>query len=219
MNTNAGEFHCHGKGIFPGVGPIWYNPEGVVNVLSAGLLEMSGKYEITKHRKKGEIYHAVKNKKNGKILRFYLKGGVFIHTVEAELVKNKDNNKSDVKNYSLSSLKTVEGIKNLYTPAEAKRAERASSLIQALVYPSKKDLNAMITAGSIRNCPVTVRDVEIYHHIHGGDKGAIQGKTVRRKSSRVDEHENMTTIPQSSTGRSRSPSASTFSSSKRNHAS
>jgi hypothetical protein len=49
MSTNGGDFECYSKGIFPGVGPVWYNPSGIVNVLSASLLRRSGKFETTYH--------------------------------------------------------------------------------------------------------------------------------------------------------------------------
>ena len=29
INTNAGDFNCPGKGVFPGIGRVWYNPEGI----------------------------------------------------------------------------------------------------------------------------------------------------------------------------------------------
>ena len=82
MRTNAGDFHCHGKGVFPGVGPVWYNPDGIINVLSAGLLEMSDKHSISRGSKNGVIFYAVKNKSNGKVLKFNLVKGVFIHTAK-----------------------------------------------------------------------------------------------------------------------------------------
>ena len=195
MNTNAGDFVCHGKGIFPGIGRVWYNPDGIINVLSGGLLEGSDKLEVTKHRKNGVPFYAVKNKSNGKVLKFPLEGGVFIHRVSPEYVSNND--KSVVTNYSCATIKTLADLRNLYTPTERNRAERAGALIKSLVYPSRKDLKSMIVGGSIGFCPVTVRDIDIYHHIYGGIKGSIQGKTVRKAPPSVEASENMTSIPKS----------------------
>ena len=87
MNTNAGDFVCHGKGTFPGIGRVWYNPNGIINVLSGGLLEGNDKLEVTKSRKKGVPFYTVKNKLNGKVLKFPLIGGVFIHKVGPESVR------------------------------------------------------------------------------------------------------------------------------------
>ena len=48
LHTNAGEFHCHSKGLLPAIGPVWYHPEGFINVISLGLMEMSERHEVIK---------------------------------------------------------------------------------------------------------------------------------------------------------------------------
>ena len=49
MSTNGGEFECSDKGIFPGIGPVWFNPNGIINVLSASKIRKSGKFSTTYH--------------------------------------------------------------------------------------------------------------------------------------------------------------------------
>ena len=161
---------------------------------------MSDKHEVTKHKKDGKPFYPVKNVSNGRALKFSLEGGVYIHRISSEYVSN--NVKTVVNNYSCATVEKLADLRKLYTPMERKRAERAGSLIKSLVYPSSRDLKLMITGGAIKFCPVTVRDVEVYHHLYGGGKGSIQGKTVRKAPPRVGANENTTSIPTSILNRS-----------------
>ena len=195
MSTNGGEFECNSKGIFPGVGPVWYNPSGIVNVLSASLLRKSGKFETTYHESSCGSYYLLKSKASGVSLRFDEKDGVYTHTAEVEPKKSSINNKNKVNQYSLASLPTVESNKMLFTPRERIYAERAGNLMKRMAYPSKADTIGMITAGLIKNCPVSVEDVKNYFYINGGLEGAIKGKTVTRKPAAVREEIDVIPIP------------------------
>jgi hypothetical protein len=195
MDTNGGKFECQSKGIFPGVGPVWYNPSGIVNVLSASLLRKSGKFETSYHESSTGSYYLLKSKASGKSLRFDEKDGVYTHTTEVEPVKSSINDKTKVNQYSLASLKTVESNEMLFTPRERLYAKRAGQLMKSMAFPSKADMISMLTAGLIKNCPVSVDDVRNYFYIHGGLEGAIKGKTVTRRPTAVREDLGVIVIP------------------------
>ena len=46
--------------------------------------------------------------------------------------------------------------------------------------PSTEDFKAMIRLNLIKNCPVTIRDVEIAEDIYGKDVAALKVKTTRK---------------------------------------
>ena len=120
---------------------------------------------------------------------------MYTHTAEVEPKKSSINNKNKVNQYSLASLPTVESNKMLFTPRERIYAERAGNLMKRMAYPSKADTIGMITAGLIKNCPVSVEDVKNYFYINGGLEGAIKGKTVTRKPAAVREEIDVIPIP------------------------
>ena len=68
-------------------------------------------------------------------------------------------------------------------------------MMKSMAYPSKADTIGMLTAGLIKNCPVSVDDVRNYFHIYGGLEGAIKGKTVTRRPQAVREDIDVIAIP------------------------
>ena len=187
METNGGDFMCMSKGIFPGVGPVWYNPEGIINVLSASKIRKTQKFQTSYYEDDESSCYLVKNKKNNKSLRFDEMEGVYLHIIEDESRKSNVNNKTNVNQYSLASLKTVVQQKELFSVRERNRAEQAGHLMRALGFPSKSDVISMITAGTIHNCPVSVRDVRNYFKIYGVLEATVKGKTVRKRPVAVRE--------------------------------
>ena len=53
------------------------------------------------------------------------------------------------------------------------------------VFPSTKDYRWMIQSNQIKNCKVTVRDIDVDHEIWGKDISALKGKTTRSKPTHV----------------------------------
>jgi hypothetical protein len=83
----------------------------------------------------------------------------------------------------------------LFTPRERIFAERAGDFMKSMAYPSKADTIGMLTAGLIKNCPISVEDVKNYFFINGGLEGALKGKTVTRRPSAVREDLDVIPIP------------------------
>ena len=140
----------------------------------------------------------VKNKKSGKILKFELKRGLFLATFDAgriysSLCKIINTN---ITPYLLATIETVEKNEKAHATRDVTRAKAVLSLIQALGYPSHRDLKKMIQSKSIANCPVTVADVDRFYRIYGGAEGVIKGKTVRKTPKEVNVDENVAEIPE-----------------------
>ena len=46
---------------------------------------------------------------------------------------------------------------------------------------SKNDYKQLVANNMIRNCPITVKDIDIAEKVYGKSVGALKGKTVRFK--------------------------------------
>ena len=82
-------------------------------------------------------------------------------------------------------VKTVSENKYSFTGRQIKGAEAARSIYATLVYPSAKYYKWVIQSNHIKNCPVTVQDVDVSQKFWGKDIAALKGKTTQRKSNVV----------------------------------
>jgi hypothetical protein len=55
-------------------------------------------------------------------------------------------------------------------------------LYKTLIYPSMKDFKWVIQSNQIKDCPVTVQDIDVARKIWGKNIAALKGKTTRSKS-------------------------------------
>jgi len=102
---------------------------------------------------------------------------------------------SDVKNdVAHTFINTVDNNKTKYTIKEYSDAVCARSQ-NIIGRPNTQDFIKYMECNMIPNCPVTKADIIRAKDIFGANIGALQGKTVRKKSTRV-----MTTIHELPTG-------------------
>jgi hypothetical protein len=76
---------------------------------------------------------------------------------------------------------TVSGNKEGFTQRQIKSAELARTLYATLSYPSWKDFKWVIRSNQIKDCPVTVQDVDVAH--------TIWGENIARGIEREDHQE------------------------------
>ena len=62
---------------------------------------------------------------------------------------------------------TVAENMKLYTKRQVARAEEARKLYQVIGYPSLRDFKHVIQTNQIKNCPVTIEDINICEKIFG----------------------------------------------------
>ena len=91
----------------------------------------------------------------------------------------------DPRDESFSFVNTVSENKKNFTKRQIQRAEVARALYAKLSYPSMKDYKWVIRSNQIKDCPVTVQDIDVATKIYGKDIAALKGKTTRRKPSPV----------------------------------
>jgi hypothetical protein len=78
-------------------------------------------------------------------------------------------------------ISTVSENKKNYTKRQIQRAEVARSLYRKLGFPSMKDFKYVIQTNQIKDCPVTVVDIDVAFRIWGKDIAMLKGKTVKKK--------------------------------------
>ena len=89
------------------------------------------------------------------------------------------------RNKHFAFINTVSGNKEGYTQRQVQGAEVASTLYAKLCYPSWKDFKWVIRSNQIKDCPVTVEDVNISLKIWGNNIAALKGKTIWSKLNTV----------------------------------
>ncbi len=60
-------------------------------------------------------------------------------------------------------------------------AKKTRELYHAIGNPSLRDFKIIVKSNSIKNCLITVRDIEIAEDIYGPDISTLKGKTTRSK--------------------------------------
>ena len=95
-----------------------------------------------------------------------------------DLTKNK-------KKSEFQFLQTVEDNKEKHSKRVIEQASKAKELYGIVQYPSIPDFKNMVRFNMIKNCPITVADIEAMEDIFGPDVGALKGKTVWKKSPKV----------------------------------
>ena len=82
-------------------------------------------------------------------------------------------------------MNTVSQNKQAFTKREIKQAKAAQKLYGKLLFPFTTYFRWMIQLNQIKNCEVTVRDIDVAHGIWSKDMSALKGKTNRSKSTHV----------------------------------
>ena len=78
-------------------------------------------------------------------------------------------------------LETVKENKKFYTDWQVQWAKAACKFLQAVGYPHLRDLKNIISINGVRNCPITIEDINIVEKIYGKDIGSLKGKLKRQK--------------------------------------
>ena len=85
------------------------------------------------------------------------------------------------KNVPIQLLETIEENKKYYTDQQVQQAKAARKFLQAVGYPHIHDLKNIISINSVKNCPITIKDINIAKKIYGKDIGSLKGKLKRQK--------------------------------------
>ena len=168
---NSGKQNSTYRGIFPGLGDVWYNEQSLANIISFSQLSDLFRIEFDQQTD-SFIVHTDDNS----TIQFVRKGGLFVYDATDHL--KQDNN-------DFLFLQTVSDNKLNFTENDIERADRARRLYITLGRPSLRAFRWMLLHNKIKNTDITAKDSDNAETIYGPDIGTLRGKTVRRKPKRV----------------------------------
>ena len=190
MVTNAGTKKMFKKGKIEGFGEAWYDPDQVANIF--GFAKLEDQYRITYDSSIEKAFNVytkdgiVKFKRNKDGLYIYQPSNEYITDVKREnqheLVLKKDTTDEERVNFLID---TVEENKSGYTQRQFENAKKARKLYHIIGCPTVENFKSILRQNIIRNCPVTVDDVNIAEKIFGPDIGSLKGKSTRSKPNPV----------------------------------
>jgi hypothetical protein len=108
-----------------------------------------------------------------------------LHYYDPQTTKNVRNDANLGFDKKFLFVETVSRNKQGFTKRQIKGVEAAWALYATLSYPSWNDYKWVIRSNQIKDCPVTVQDVDVAHTIWGKNIAALKGKTTRRKPDPV----------------------------------
>jgi len=161
----------------PGVGPVRFDKDAIANVLSLNL--MGQKYRITMDTAKENAF--IVETDNGKVKFKANEEGLYVCRPTEDFYEKVAESKKKSKIAGVSQLATVEMNKEGFTDRQIKRAERARELYHCVGAPTWRNFKYMLRQNLLKNCPVTVEDINIAEKIFGPDTSTLKGKSTRRK--------------------------------------
>jgi hypothetical protein len=90
-----------------------------------------------------------------------------------------------MKEHHMTFVNNVSVNKTGFTKQQIKCAEIARNLYKTLSYLSMKDFKWLIRRNKIKDCPVTIQDIDVATKIWGKNIAALKGKTTRSKTHPV----------------------------------
>ena len=173
VHCNSGVTHTNNIGDLPGYSdPVWYNPKGIANILSLGLVQKN--HPVTYNSQDGnEFVIHIPQRPTFKIT----KAGLFYHDMR-HLLNNKDAH--IMVNDLHSPIPQVQDKKKIYTAHNIRRAYSARQFQHITVQPMKRILHA-VDNKILKNMPIMREDVRMAEDIYVPSIPHPKGKTVRHK--------------------------------------
>ena len=165
LGTNGGKATANKKADLKGYGKVWFNDKSITNIIS--LARMAKKYCVRYDSWQEDAFIVDTDKGVRK----------FVHGHD-----NIYKYLPPIKNVPLQLLETIEENKKYYTNHQFQQAKAAQKFLQAVGYPHIKDLKNIISINGVRNCPITIEDINIAEKIYGKDIASLKGKLKQQKS-------------------------------------
>jgi hypothetical protein len=211
LKTQTGECKVNMIGDLPGVGTVWYYPEGTANILSAHRMVVNSgwsvNYSTDEYRKtllhKNLSYRCITSE--GIRVEFIpTKQGLYVmdcsqyfnnHEQDVYIFgkKNKDNGTDEgaAMCHNLdgheSPIDTIEKSKRRFTKRDQIKASMVRRFQHVAGHPSDSTLIYAAATNSVKNSPITRRDVQLAADMLGKSEYAVRGKTTRTQPEAVTE--------------------------------
>jgi hypothetical protein len=147
---------------------LWYNTKAITNILAFSNVIKQYRVTYDSNDQMFVVHQEPENKPN---MEFWMhESGLHYY---------------DPHNDEFTFVNTVSGNKKGFTQRQIKGAEVTQTLYATLSYPSWKDFKWVISSNQIKDCPVTVQDVDVGLKIWGKNIAALKGKTTWGKPNPV----------------------------------
>ena len=166
LSTNGGPFICDKTATTSHAGEVYFNENGITNILSMSQLEKVKKITYDDEQQTFWVHVSP------------TKSIPFSKTSFGLYALNPFSTTSNV--YQLAN--TAEDNKAFFTERQFQQAKTARELYNTLGSPSLKDFKAIIRMDFIKNNPVTMEDIKIAESIFGPDIGSLKGKNYKTKA-------------------------------------
>ena len=176
IQSHAGQRTLQLRGLLPGYGIVWHDPEGPANIIS--LNNAHTRFHIKYDSDRGNSF-ALHDRATGRLKHKFNPSPEGLFYLDTSTLQS-------------SFVTTVSENEDSYSPEEIRRAKLARSLLAKIGRPSTKDYLHILRHNLLPNANITTDDVYRAEKIYGPDLGTLKGKTTRRKSPFVDTS---TTVP------------------------
>jgi hypothetical protein len=171
ITSQAGVLVTNKQGTLPGYGKVWYDPDGIANILS--LTNVKKQHHVAYDSRNGDAF--VVKTTDGKERKFEC-GSLCLYFYDTS---------ADQQYVSNVFTTTVAENESKYSKRDVDRAKAARLLQVRLGYPSTTQLKTMLIKQVITNFPVTAKDVQMAEDIYRPCLGNIKGKTMQESSDTV----------------------------------
>ena len=93
----------------------------------------------------------------------------------------------------MALISTVSENKKNFTKTQVNRADLARKVYEILMFPSIRDFKHLMMTNGIKNCPITIEDINISEKIYGPNVYSIKGKSTRSNPTpKIDDRVEIT---------------------------
>ena len=187
MTTNGGNKQLTLEGTIEGYGRAYYDQDQIANIF--GFSHMVDNMERVTYDSAIEDAFNIYTKE-GKHLKFTRNNRLYTYKPPQSYFKGVADSKcmepaQYYQEQSYNMIDTVAGNMKMFTTKQIEAANRARKLQHNLMSPTTENLKLIIRQKILKNCPVTVDDINIAERIYGKDIAALHGKTTRKRSKVV----------------------------------
>ena len=180
LHSNGGEMNISKKATMAGYHQdVWFSKNAITNIIA--LSNVIKQYKVTYDSDdQAFVVHREPHGKPNMEFRMHESGLHYFDPSDEEF-----SFVTTPKDVDHGFVSTVNANKEGFTKRQIKRAETARTLYTTLSYPSWTDFRWIVRSNQIKDCPVTVEDVDNAMTIWGKNISALKGKTTRSKPSPV----------------------------------